>query len=98
MTDEQILALKPGDVFEEVINGRWATYKVAEVQYSGRCVNERSKAFGHAYCGVSCFWRDEKDPTRISFSVQSDDYIRGDGYPTHDGDGTRIRGCVLRID
>jgi hypothetical protein len=93
MTDNEVLAVRPGTKFTEFVNGYENDWTVAEVRYSGRCVNERSGAFGHAYCGVQCAFGN--NGSRMGFSIESDEYIRGSGYATHDKNGLRIRGVEL---
>lgn len=93
MTNEQTLALKPGDYLDEVCNGRTICKEVLAVRTTGRCINERSGAFGHAYacltvkhCGSDLI---------VEHSVHSDEYSRGEGYPTHNDTFARITGWEL---
>lgn len=92
MTNAEVTSIQPGNVVKQYINGQVTRYEVKEIAYAGTCVNERSGAFGHAYAGLRC----SLDDTALwCFSIESDEFIRGRGYPTHDKDGGRIRGYEL---
>jgi hypothetical protein len=91
VTDDQVLDVRPGDVLVHHVNGFRHRYKVAEVRRTGLCINERSGAFEHAYAIVSFYFYEESDTARLSTGVESDEYIRGQGDPTHDATG-RFRG------
>ncbi len=100
MTDYGILNLKSGDVIAHHCNGEVYTDKIDVVKATGTCVNERSGAFGHAWALVSCFFPrdDETSTSRMTFSLHSDEYGNGEGYPTHkvvDGTLRRISGYEI---
>lgn len=91
-TDAMVKGLKIGDRIREFCNGRSVERTIVEVKVVGECVNERSGAFGHAYALIEC---DFGSRSTVSFSVHSDAYSEGQGYPVADSAGNRIRGFEI---
>ncbi len=93
MTNSECHSINPGDTVERWERGQaYSRYTVKTVAHVGICDNKRSKSDGHAFAYVRC----EFGPTsEIGFSVESDDYVNGQGYPTHDRNGKRLGGYVL---
>lgn len=83
MTDQEVRALKPGDVIRDYSwgePGRFQIWTIRQIIYGGDCINTRSGAFGHAYAGLACPFGAHAE---VHFSVESDEYITGSGYETH---------------
>jgi hypothetical protein len=91
-TDNAVLNVKPGDAVTSFHNGIRNRRIVKEVRYKGLCDNPRSGANGHAYAGLVA---DFGPTSTISFSIESDAYNQGSGYPTHNAAGERIRGFEI---
>lgn len=92
-TNQDLRDLRPGDTVRFFLNGR-TTDRV--LTYVGRpivCSNERSGAFGHVARLVE--WASGTGNGWVSTSVDSDDYLNGLGYPTHDYAGLRTRGVEV---
>ena len=83
MTNDQVLNLQSGDYISQTTNGRIVNYEVLEVRKTGRCVNERSGAYNHAYACVTLQYQGSK--LVVDTSLSSDEYISGEGYKTHEG-------------
>lgn len=90
MNNSQITNLRPGDVFDEVMNGKTTRRRVCAVGVPVMCSNEGSGAYGgwaiqvEEPSGTGNGW--------VEWMIESDEYLSGSGYVTHQ-DGVRIRGC-----
>ena len=93
MTNEQIKNLVAGDYIAAMCNGRRTDYEVLEVRTTGECVNENSGAFGHAYACITLQYQGSE--LVVETSITSDDYIRGEGYLTHNVDENRTSGWFI---
>ncbi len=93
MTNDQILSIKVGDYIDHHCNGRVINLEVKAVRATGRCVSERSGAFGHAYACLTLNYTGSN--LTVDTAIESDDYGKGEGYPSHDAEGDRVRGWEL---
>jgi hypothetical protein len=91
MTNEQVKNLKVGNVVRSFFNGREFDYPISEVRTIGTRVRESSKCFGHYF---ACVRSPFAENAELSYSLESDEYIQGEGHPTHK-DGKRITGWEL---
>jgi len=94
MTDVEVLNLAEGTWVWEALPGdqsrRRMPLLVTKVKHRGVCTNRESASFGHAFVLVESEASDGR--SSLGFTIESDDYIAGGGYPTHDAAGNRIRG------
>ena len=93
MTDIQVQYLSTGALVREWVNERQVLRRIEDIRASGTCTEERSGAFGHQWVMVVSPIGDAG--SKLVWSIDSDEYLNGQGYPTHDSGGARIRGCEL---
>jgi len=94
MTNQQVANLKVGDQVTRTFNGRTSSpQSIDEVKAVGTCSNERSGAFGCHFAQV--YTASPTGNGGTTWSIESDEYIQGAGYKTHDAQGQRIRGEEL---
>ena len=93
MTNDQILALRVGDYIDHHTNGRVINLEVMAIRATGRCVNEQSGAYGHAYACLTLNYTGSS--LTINTAIESDEYGNGEGYPSHNAEGDRLRGWQL---
>ena len=94
MTNAQIKSLAVGQTVTRTYNGRTSKpQSIDEIKMVGTCVNDRSGAFGHYFAQV--YTRTATGNGGCTWAMESDEYIQGAGYPTHDADGKRICGEEL---
>jgi hypothetical protein len=92
MTNNEVLNLTAGTKIRGYSNSRSTDYTITEVWKTARCTNEQSRCFGHACAQVSA-----KPPYGglCELSIESDEYITGDGYLTHNAHGRRLTGWEI---
>ena len=93
MTNAEVRSLQPGTIIREMINGTWGLRTVTEVKAQGTCTNELSGAFGHQWAQL--YSKSATGNGGLTYSVHSDEYSQGQGYPTHTPTGERIRGWEI---
>lgn len=93
MTNDQILNVRVGDFIDHHCNGRVINQEVLAIRAVGTCINESSKAFGDAYACLTL--RYTGSDLVVDTSIESDEYGNGQGYPSFDADGNRVRGWEL---
>ena len=88
MTNQELRELHPGDEITIRHCGCHAAItRTIETIQQGTCVVN-----GHAFAMV--YSASPSGNGGISYSIESDEYIRAQNYPTHDAQGNRIRGTV----
>jgi hypothetical protein len=92
MTNNEVLNLTVGTKIRGYSNGRSTDYTITKVGATGRCTNEKSKCFGHAYASVDAC---TSYGGEYGFCLESDEYIRGEGYQTHGANGVRLTGWEI---
>lgn len=93
MIDQEVLSLQTGTLIRETFNGRSSLYRIVRVKSIGKCINPNSKAFGHAWAYISCYWGSMG--STMDFSIHSDEYSNAQGYPVCDQTGRRLRGYAV---